>query len=303
MLEDKYRPQTLNDIQLDDKTMDSIIAWINSWNRGLPSPEKPALLLTGHPGTGKTTAARCICNDADWHSVEYNASDTRNEEELSKIVPERSMFGMTCLIFDEADSFVKGEDTGGARCLVDLIKSRSVPIILTANDFFKVPKEVRGVCESQQIYRPSVNALKSYLFNICRKEKLFPSNEVLNAAAESQDYRMGLSMIENNIVLQKNNIKMKAEDVIRSLVTHIEVEIPNLKQVFYNLDTNASHLYDPLDLYRLYEVLVRADILRRRGQEKHAIALLKTIPMTTLEHFEIIPPVYIEKKKEKKNAT
>lgn len=304
MLIDKYAPQTLNDIKLDDKTIDKIITWINSWNIGIP-PEKSSLLLTGFPGTGKTTAARCICNDADWFTIELNASDSRGKEVLSTFIPERSVFGnITCIIFDESDSFGEkkkdgNDDKSGVPYVVELIRSKQFPIIFTANNIFKVPKEIKELCEPLQIYRPSYNALKAYLFEVCKKEGLNTSTEILNAAAQSQDYRMGLSMIENNTVLLKNNIKTSNENIVRSLIMNVEINIEEIKPLLYNLDANVSRLYDPLELYKLYEILSRVDILRRRGQEKYAISLLKTIPKTTLEEFELIPPVYIEKRKGK----
>jgi len=317
MLVDKYASQTLNDIKLDDKAIDTIIAWINSWNRGLPSQEKPALLLTGFPGTGKTTAARCICNDAEWLLLELNASDSRRKEDLSKFTPERSLMGnITCILFDEADSFgdkkedkeknesseikeksERNKDKTGIPYVVAMIRERRFPIILTANNAFKVPKEIKALCESLQIYRPSVNALKAYLYDICKKEGLNPTNDILNAAAQCQDYRMGLSMIENNIILSKNIIKTGIEETVRNLLLNNEANIENPKKILYNLDANISRLYSPLELYETYNILSRVDILRRRGQTKHAITLLKTIPKTTLEEFELIPPIYIERKK------
>jgi len=297
MLIDKYAPQTLNDIKLDDKTIDSVIAWINSWNRGLPSQEKPALLLVGSPGTGKTTAARCICNDADWFLIEINASDSRRKDDLTGFTSERSIMGnLTCILFDEADSLgIDGK--GGETQIKKLISERRIPIIITANDIFKVPKEIKAICEIQKIYRPSVNALKAYLYDICKKERLNPTNVILNAAAQCQDYRMGLSMIDNNIILSKNEIKIGTEEIVRNLLLNVETNIEDPKKILYNLDANISRLYNPLELYETYNILSRVDILRRRGQTKHAITLLKTIPKTTLEEFELIKPVYIEKRK------
>lgn len=297
LLIDRYAPDSLDKIKLDDKILDTIIAWINSWNNGLPSPEKPALLLTGYPGTGKTTAARCICQDAEWNLMELNASDIRNKKQLSHFTPEKSLMGnITCILFDEADSFDEA-DEGGEYYIKKLITNRQFPIILTANNIFKVPKEIKILCETLQIYRPSVNALKVYLYEICSKEGLNPSKEILEAASQSQDYRMALSMIENNMILSKNHINISKEETVRRLILNLETNIKDPKQLLFFLDANISHLYDPLELYQIYEILSRVDILRRRNQEKHAIALLKTIPKTILEEFELISPVYIDKKK------
>jgi DNA polymerase III delta prime subunit len=300
MLTDKYQPTTLNDIKLDDKALDSIIAWINSWNRGLPSQEKPALLLTGFPGTGKTTAAHCICNDAEWNLIEINASDSRRKEDLSEFTPEKNTIlgERNCILFDEVDSLgIDGKS--GEPYIKRFINEKQIPIILTANNTFKVPKEIKALCEVLQVYRPSVNALKVFLYEICKKEGLSPSNEVLEAASLSQDYRMGLNMIENNIVLSKNLTNVSTENIIRSLLLNVDVAIEDPKQLLYHLDANCSHLYNPFDLYKTYEILARVDILRRRGQIKQAATLLKIIPKTSSQEIELIDPVYIERRKGK----
>jgi Cdc6-like AAA superfamily ATPase len=64
---EKYRPHTLNDIILDDRTLDII--------KGFKS-EIPNLLFVGNPGVGKTSLARIIVNDILKCNYLYiNASD------------------------------------------------------------------------------------------------------------------------------------------------------------------------------------------------------------------------------------
>ena len=291
MLVDKYRPKTLDNIKLNEKNLDTIIKWCNSWLQGIPDPEKGALLLIGHPGIGKTTIARAITNDAEWALIELNASDLRTKEQLKNFNPNTSLFeSQTCILFDEIDSN-KGDSND--IIISKLIKSQKHPIILTANNQWKVPKGIKSLCEVVQIYRPSINTLKNHLQEICYKERLNPSKEVLEAASQSQDFRLALNMIESNTVFSKIPHKPYLQENTRRLfVKDIEPDFEDSKSLLYWIDENAFRLYDKLDLNDIYEILSKVDILKRRGQISMANSLLKTIPKTSLEQFELYPPIF-----------
>lgn len=294
ILSEKIRPTTLDNIKLQDKNLDAIIQWANSWQNGLPNSEKPALLLHGTTGIGKTTIARCLCEDLEWILIELNASDARNKELLSGFTPQKSLSeSVTCILFDEIDSL----DSGGEQYIKKIIKSKKFPCILTANNQWKIQKEIKSLCEIIQIYRPSVNSLKTYLQEICQKENLNPSKELLEAASLTQDYRLAINMIEADIILSKPHKKPSVMENTKRLILNDNPDFSDCKSLLYNLDENCYRLYDPLDLHEIYKILSRCDQLRKRGQIKYANDLLKTIPKSTLESFELYSPVF--KKDEK----
>lgn len=294
----KYSPKTLDDVRLNDRNLDAILKWCNSHLQNLPDPEKPALLLVGSPGIGKTTIARCIANDCDFHLIELNASDIRTKEQLKDFSPQKSLFNQTSMIvFDEADSLYTKKEEGGdpTQIIKKLVKSLKYPIIFTANNQWKIPKDLKSLCEVIQIYRPSVSQLKTHLQEICQKENINCPKELIEAASLTQDYRLAINMIELNLILQKTPKNPSLMENTKRLVLNQPTQFKDSKSLLYYLDENGKNLYDPLDLYEIYEILSRCDQLKKRGQTNFANALLKEIPKTTLEEFEIIVPAFKEK--------
>lgn len=53
----------------------------NSW-QSMPNMNAKAVLLSGPPGIGKTSAAKIVCNDLGFEVLETNASDTRNKNSI-----------------------------------------------------------------------------------------------------------------------------------------------------------------------------------------------------------------------------
>lgn len=298
-LQEKYTPKTLDDIKIDEKIIDSIISWANLWLNDLPDPSKPGLLLYGHPGIGKTLVSRCLARDCEWNLLELNASDVRTRQQLFNFnVSVEDIFGRrNCVLFDEIDG-TKEEGFGEAQIRNAIMKAK-YPVILTANDLMKVPKTIRDVCEVVQIYRPSVNALKEYLIDCVKKERMKVSPEVLQAAANTQDYRMGLAIIESGIILEKKKREPTLIEQTSALMLHSEIGIKELRSLLWYIEENAKKHYDILDLDELLNTLSDVDKYNKRGQEDFALRRLREIPKCVMIE-EIKYPVMFQKEKEKK---
>lgn len=98
---ERYRPTTLDECILPKRIKDQFQSIINSGRI-------PNMILSGGPGTGKTTVAKALCNmlDLDW--IVINASENSGIDTMRTIVKD---FASTvsfsdsgkCVIFDEAD--------------------------------------------------------------------------------------------------------------------------------------------------------------------------------------------------------
>ena len=294
----KITPTTIDSIILDDRILDPIISWANGQMQGFPNMQKPSILLYGKPGTGKTLTARCISNDCDWSIIELNASSVRTQEQLKNLlnIPSYDFFGRKiCLFLDEADSM----DGDGEAIIKKVIMRMKFPVILAANDLYKVPKILRDVCESVQFFRPSVKSLRQYLLRINREEKLNLSDEIITAASESQDYRMAISILEARQILHTKDKKMSVADCTKNLFGSEEANIEDTKSLLYFIDENAPKLYNMLDLCEIFEIAAKSDKYNRRGRSKFANLVVKDIPKTTrdVNEIDIKKPIWYEKNK------
>lgn len=88
---EKYEPKTLNDIIGYDKEKIIIKKWINDFINEIPKCKK-VLLITGKPGTGKSTFARSIFNDYKYRAKEHVCSDIKGSVNIQKIIKQSLIY-------------------------------------------------------------------------------------------------------------------------------------------------------------------------------------------------------------------
>lgn len=150
---EKYRPKKISDLIVSQRILQEIRNWINLWKEG--TPVKKALILYGPPGSGKTTTATVLANEAGVPLIEMNASDERNADSMKRIALMASQYGdlmnlggdndtgfRKIILIDEADNIFEGRsratggDSGGITELSKIINRTKNPIILTMNDYY-----------------------------------------------------------------------------------------------------------------------------------------------------------------------
>jgi len=101
-----------------------------------------AIIAFGSAGTGKTTSVYVIAKAHGYEVIETNASNERNKEKLSIVCDIARSKGMNKMIvlLDEADGI---KDWSGVK---KILSSAIHPVVLTANDEWKIPEDVKSIC-------------------------------------------------------------------------------------------------------------------------------------------------------------
>ncbi|KAJ3343135.1 protein transport protein S31 [Gonapodya sp. JEL0774] len=204
---DKWAPKRSEDVIGNKKGVDTLKSWLKHWEQnrqaGFPGKSKDstsqyrAVLVSGPPGIGKTTAAHIAVREEGYEPIEFNASDTRSKKGLkdrvseivgSHVLSEYWHLGTTgakptatgagssgpkqVLIMDEVDG-MSGGDRGGTQELILLIKKTKIPIICICNDRQSTKvKSLVNYCLDLRFRRPEANAIAKRMLQICQAEGL-----------------------------------------------------------------------------------------------------------------------------------
>lgn len=161
---EKYRPQTLDDIILPERTKDIIKGF---------TEEIPNLLFVGTPGTGKTTLARIIVNDILKCDYLYiNASDESGIDTIRhKVVnfsQTKSFDGkIKVVILDECDGLTSQAQAALRNTMESFAKYTR--FILTANYKHKIIPALQSRCQFLDI-KPTLEDGVKRIYGILKQE-------------------------------------------------------------------------------------------------------------------------------------
>lgn len=221
----KYAPAQLSHICGNKAGVERIQNWLRGWpkarkynfsKRGADGMGGArAIIISGPPGIGKTTAAHLAANLEGYDVIESNASDSRSkklvENGMGDVMDNTSLRGFFAghgqkadttkkkivLIMDEVDGMSAG-DRGGVGALAKFCKKTEIPLILICNERkLQKMKPFDYVTFDVKFQRPTVDQVRSRIMTICHREGLKLSPQVINALIEgcNKDIRQIINML------------------------------------------------------------------------------------------------------------
>ena len=241
---EKYRPNTLDEIVGNDNAISELRKWANSWKNA--DHKKKAVILSGKPGIGKTSAVIALAKDYGWTLLELNTSDARNASKIKNVATygalnetfdDHGRFissrdgGRKLIMLDEADNLyerVEGgksnidnnfSDKGGKKAIIDTIKITNQPIVLIVNNYYNLIKgsgeELKSLCKLIKFYNPYPSSVFNLLKKICINEGITINQRLLKNIADrcKGDIRSAVNDLQS-ICLDKKQIDVQSLDVI-----------------------------------------------------------------------------------------
>jgi len=274
----KYKPSSLEEIPQPLATL--------ALSQAIKTSK--AILIHGPSGTGKTSAVYALAQEQNYEILEVNASDTRNKEQIEKIIGESSQqhslfMKKKIILIDEIDGIAGQQDRGGAQAVKEVLEKTKHPVIMTCNDSDNEKlKDIKKMSTLIAFERISEEEIKKVLKNIAEKEQREVADTELKAIAlnANGDLRAAIldlwttTATQQPLHLESRDAEESIQKALEKVFTEERCKEQSLAAEFANTDIDEfsswmeENLCEELktneERARAFQSLAKADVFKSR---------------------------------------